>query len=123
MPGRIVESVGGDTVTKLPESDIKHHLEAGDANEYTSTGDNGLLKHLRSTWTVADAGHQRTDVKLEIEYAFANPFYAALSGGVAPKVAEAMIRAFEKRVREVLAENPDMVGASLGDLDGSRLRR
>ncbi|KAF2832056.1 hypothetical protein CC86DRAFT_85430 [Ophiobolus disseminans] len=123
VPGRIVESVGGDTVTKLPEHDIKHHLEHGATNQYQSTGDNGLLKHLRSTWTLEDLGKEKTGVSLAIEFAFANPFYAALSGGVAPKVAGAMIRAFEKRVGEVLRENPDMVGASLAELDGSRLKK
>lgn len=122
VPGRIVESVGGDTVTKLPEEQIQHHLQDG-GNKYQSTGDNGLLKHLRSTWTIEDLGRDKTGVSLEIEFAFANPFYAALSGGAAPKVAEAMIRAFEQRVVALLKEDPDLVGASLGDLDGSRLKR
>jgi coenzyme Q-binding protein COQ10 len=88
-----------------------------------SAGDNGLLSHLRSTWTVEEVGAQRTEVRLAIEFAFANPFYAALSGGVAPKVAEAMIRAFEQRVVGVLKENPEMVRASLAEMDGSKLKK
>jgi coenzyme Q-binding protein COQ10 len=46
-----------------------------------------------------------------------------LSGGVAPKVADAMIRAFQRRVEEVLKENPGMLRAGLADLDGSRVKR
>jgi coenzyme Q-binding protein COQ10 len=38
-------------------------------------------------------------------------------------VAEFMIKAFEKRVQELLRNNPDMVRASLAELDGSRLKR
>jgi coenzyme Q-binding protein COQ10 len=49
--------------------------------------------------------------------------YAALSGGVAPKVAEFMIKAFERRVQDLLKSNPDMVKASLAELDGSGLKR
>jgi coenzyme Q-binding protein COQ10 len=125
VPGRIVESVGGDTETNLSRDDIAHHFEGGDsgAGHSRSGGGNGLLSHLRSTWTIEEVGTDRTDVGLALEFAFANPFYAALSGGVAPKVAEAMIKAFEQRVIGVLRENPDMVRASLADMDGSRLKK
>jgi coenzyme Q-binding protein COQ10 len=34
-----------------------------------------------------------------------------------------MVKAFEKRVQELLNNNPDMVKASLAELDGSRLKR
>jgi coenzyme Q-binding protein COQ10 len=123
VPGRYVESVGGDTETSLSRNEIAHHLEGSEAGGGRSGGDNGLLKHLRSKWTIEDLGKDKTGVTLALEFAFANPFYAALSGGVAPKVADVMIRAFEKRVGELLVENPDMVGASLEELDGSRLKK
>lgn len=45
---------------------------------------------------------EKTQVHLDIEFAFANPLYAALSKAAAPKVAEKMIEAFEKRVRVVM---------------------
>lgn len=45
---------------------------------------------------------ERTEVSLAIEFAFANPLYAAVSAGAAPKVAERMIEAFEERVKAVL---------------------
>ena len=82
-----------------------------------------MLTHLRSTWTVESIQNDQTQVSLSVEFAFANPMYAALSGGVAPKVAEFMVKAFEKRVQELLNNNPDMVKASLAELDGSRLKR
>lgn len=44
----------------------------------------------------------QTEVRLKIEYAFANPLYAALSAAAAPKVADKMIQAFEERVRETM---------------------
>jgi coenzyme Q-binding protein COQ10 len=101
---------------------IAHHL--GDAGSGSrSGGDNGLLNHLRSKWTIEDLGRDKTGVTLALEFAFTNPFYAALSGGVAPKVADVMIKAFEQRVVALLQENPAMAKASLADLDGSMLKR
>jgi coenzyme Q-binding protein COQ10 len=122
VPGKYVESVGGDTETSLSREEIAHHLESGVGGSRAG-GDNGLLKHLRSIWTIEELGESKTGVSLALEFAFTNPFYAALSGGVAPKVADVMIRAFEQRVEKVLGENPDMIKAGLADLDGSRLKR
>ncbi|KAL5121814.1 Coenzyme Q-binding protein coq10, mitochondrial [Pleosporales sp. CAS-2024a] len=124
VPGKYVESVGGDTETSLAPDEIAHHLEAegGDATRAVAGGDGGLLRHLRSRWMVEDMGRDKTGVSLALEFAFANPFYAALSGGVADKVVDVMIRAFEQRVVKLLTENPDMVKAGLADLDGSRLK-
>lgn len=119
VPGRVVESVGGATQTSLAPHDIAHHL--ADARVQT-TGGSGLLTHLKSTWTLQELGARQTRIELALEFAFANPLYAALSGGAAPKVADAMVRAFEERVRVLLTENPAMVTARLEDLDGSRLR-
>jgi coenzyme Q-binding protein COQ10 len=122
VPGKYVESVGGDTETSLSREEIAHHLDSLGSG-VRSGGDNGLLKHLRSKWTIEELGESRTRVSLALEFAFTNPFYAALSGGVAPKVADVMIRAFEQRVEKVLRENPEMVKAGLADLDGSRLKK
>jgi len=122
IPGRYVESVGGNTETSLKTEDIAHHLDGHQAAERRE-GEKGLLTHLRSKWTVEAIQNDQTQVSLAVEFAFANPMYAALSGGVAPKVADFMIKAFEKRVQELLRNNPDMVRASLAELDGSRLKR
>jgi coenzyme Q-binding protein COQ10 len=122
VPGRYVESVGGDTNTSLSPEMIAHHLE-GEEQAGRQEGENGLLTHLRSKWTIEAMKDEQTQVSLAVEFAFANPVYAALSGGVAPKVAEFMIKAFEKRVQEVLERNPEMVKAGLGEMEGSRLKR
>jgi coenzyme Q-binding protein COQ10 len=121
-----VESVGGNTGTSLREDDIAHHLSSQEQDQDVSSrkeGSNGLLTHLRSTWTVEAIQNGQTQVSLAVEFAFANPMYAALSGGVAPKVAEFMVKAFEKRVREVLERNPEMVEAGLEDMEGSGMKR
>ena len=126
VPGKVVESVGGDTVTSLPKDQIQHHLdEATRAAEarIEHEGSNGLLTHLRSKWTVEELGAKETRIELALEFAFANPLYAAMSGGAAPKVAEAMVRAFEERVRGLLRENPEMMTARLEELDGSELKK
>lgn len=119
MPGKVVESVGGNTETSLSREEIAHHLEGSEP----SARDDALLTHLRSKWTIEELGKDRTEVTLALEFAFANPLLAALSGGAAPKVADRMIRAFEERVASLLAANPDMARASLADFDGSRLKR
>lgn len=121
VPGKVVESVGGDTETRLPQDQIRHHLD-GEGGEVGRRGSEGLLTHLRNTWTVEEVGARQTRIELSLEFRFANPMYAALSQGVAPKVAEAMVRAFEERVRTLLTEDPRMVDARLEELDGSRLK-
>jgi coenzyme Q-binding protein COQ10 len=123
VPGRYVESVGGDTNTSLSEEMISHHLEGEEKQAGRREGENGLLTHLRSKWTIEAMKDEQTQVSLAVEFAFSNPMYAALSGGVAPKVAEFMIRAFEKRVQEVLEKNPEMVKKGLGEMEGSALKR
>ena len=123
IPGRYVESVGGNTETSLKNDDIAHHLDGEKQGTERKEGENGLLTHLRSKWTVEAIQNDQTQVSLAVEFAFANPMYAALSGGVAPKVAEFMIKAFERRVQDLLKSNPDMVKASLAELDGSGLKR
>ncbi|KAH8731309.1 dehydrase and lipid transport-domain-containing protein [Phaeosphaeriaceae sp. PMI808] len=125
VPGKYVESVGGNTEPSLLTDEISHHLNgpgAGSASGTRRMVNNDLLKHLRSKWTIEELAKDSTSVTLALEYAFANPFYAALSGGVAPKVAEAMIKAFEERVVTLLKENPGMAKATLSELDGSKLK-
>ena len=69
------------------------------------------MAHLLTRWSLrprttasAAKGQELTEVNLTIEFSFANPLYAAMSSAVAPKVADKMIEAFEKRVREVAEE-------------------
>ncbi|KAF1929600.1 uncharacterized protein M421DRAFT_124717 [Didymella exigua CBS 183.55] len=122
VPGRVVESVAGDTQTALSRDAIRHHLE-GEGGHVDKEGSRGLLTHLRNTWTVEELGQRRTRIELALEFRFSSPMYAALSAGVAPKVADAMVKAFEERVGRLLSEDPRMVDARLEQLDGSRMRR
>jgi coenzyme Q-binding protein COQ10 len=105
VPGRIVEAVGGESRTQLDRADIAHHdLQWADttaAGRPAEEGD-GILTHLATRWTVNELGPRQTNVALDIEFQFANPVYAAMSGAVAGKVADVMIEAFEKRVRTEL---------------------
>ncbi|KAF2683480.1 hypothetical protein K458DRAFT_305496 [Lentithecium fluviatile CBS 122367] len=121
VPGRIVESIGGSTETDLQRQEIAHHLEDGDKGAKGAA--NGLMTHLRSRWTIAALGKDKTEVTLALEFAFANPLYTALSAGAAPKVAEIMIKAFEERVGSLMAKNPEIARASLNELDGSTIKR
>lgn len=116
--------MGGEAETSLEAEEIAHHFDEGETQgQRRSPGENGLLTYLRSKWEVEAVREAQTRVSLVVEFSFANPMYAALSGGVAPKVAEYMVKAFERRVQEVLERNPDMAKASLADLDGSAMKR
>ncbi|EUC38601.1 hypothetical protein COCCADRAFT_21932 [Bipolaris zeicola 26-R-13] len=125
VPGRWVESVGGEAETELRGVDVAHHFEGEGQGMQgrREKGENGLLTYLRSKWEVEEVREAQTRVSLVVEFSFANPVYAALSGGVAPKVAEYMVKAFETRVQEVLERNPEMVTASLADMEGSAMKR
>lgn len=70
---------------------------------------NPLFEKLLARWEISDPTttiepEGKSDVHLRIEFQFTNPIYSALSGAVAPKVAEVMIQAFENRANEVLGE-------------------
>lgn len=51
------------------------------------------------------AQNQKTVIKLEIEYVFANALYEAMGAAFAPKVAGLVIEAFEKRARSLLGKS------------------
>ncbi|RPB01046.1 hypothetical protein L873DRAFT_1735663, partial [Choiromyces venosus 120613-1] len=75
-----------------------------EAGTVEANGDrNELFERLVTRWAVKRGeGEEGTLVELFLEFGFRNPLYAAVSSAVAPKVAEIMIQAFEKRAGEVL---------------------
>lgn len=96
--------------------------------------DTSLFKYLYTRWTIrpfpykppakdqrnplhgeakADAV-EKSDVNLKLEFCFANPIYAAMSRAVAPKVAQLMVEAFEKRVVELLGKEREGEGQPVG---------
>lgn len=111
----MVEAVSGTTETTLARDTIKHHSARSESGDPTRNAK--VLSHLLTRWTLrpfpfkpapqgeksagedAPPSRELTEVNLAIEYQFANPVYAAMSAAVAPKVAEYMMEAFEKRVK------------------------
>ncbi|TKA55471.1 hypothetical protein B0A55_12349 [Friedmanniomyces simplex] len=134
VPETIVEAVSGQTETQLSPEEVAHHSARLANGEEDASRRDTVLTHLMTRWTLrpypykpppASAVHpetthnnhnetselpsqEKTDVTLAVEFQFANPVYAALSSAAAPRVAEKMIDAFEKRVRSVI-EGPGHV--------------
>lgn len=142
VPDTVVEAVSGASETTLSADQIAHHSPRPAQSE-DKTRNAAVLSHLLTRWTLrpfpykpppASATHpatthknheetseipgqEKTEVHLHLEYAFANPMYGALSQAAAPKVAEKMIEAFEKRVKAVI-EGPASVGNTKSKLEG-----
>lgn len=130
VPDTIVETVAGSTETSLRPEQIKHHNPRLPAGQ-DPVRQGSVMKRLSTTWqlkpfpykpppasatspdtshkntqeTSSEPGHERTEVSLSIDYEFANPVYAALSAATSGVVADKMIGAFEKRVRDVVAKD------------------
>lgn len=128
-----MEAVSGKTLSTLSGEDIAHHNARPPADQ-DPTQDTRVMAHLLTRWMLKpypykspphDALHassthknlegtnplpaqEKTEVNLAIEFQFSNPLYAAISGAAAPKVADKMIEAFEKRVKAVV-EGPGHV--------------
>ena len=115
VPGSIVEALGGEAVTSIPQSQVAHHKD----KHSTRAEANSLFQSISARWTVkpfhykSPSGHpqtektehparEQTEVHLNLDFRFSNPIYAALSKAVAPKVAGIMIEAFEVRARKLL---------------------
>ncbi|KAJ9626436.1 Coenzyme Q-binding protein coq10, mitochondrial [Taxawa tesnikishii (nom. ined.)] len=137
-PGKVIEAVSGNSETTLSPDRIKHHSARPESNDPTRNA--SVLTHLLTRWTLRPfpfkpgplpsqgepqqntspiPPKEQTEVSLALEFQFANPIYATMSAAAAPKVAEKMVEAFEKRVRSVL-DGPSMGGTSrqAGALEG-----
>lgn len=102
LPERVVEAVAGrDAETSLSEAEVPHHSPRKDGDAART---NGVLSHLRTRWEIRPKGEGSTEARLSIEYAFANPLYAVMSRAAAPRIAERMIEAFERRIGEVVGK-------------------
>ena len=103
IPENVVEAVSGNTETTLNRNDISHH-NARSIDDQDPSRKNDMVEHLLTRWTLRPVKAEETEVDLAIEVQLANPVYAALSQGVVPKVADKMIEAFEKRLKDVTAK-------------------
>ncbi|KAK3670068.1 Coenzyme Q-binding protein coq10, mitochondrial [Recurvomyces mirabilis] len=128
IPEQVVEAVSGEAETTLDPKDIAHHSPRSQSTSSDASRANSKISSILTRWTLKpypykppplsalhpDTAHnnhnetseipsqERTEVNLTIDYQFANPMYAALSAAAAPKIADKMIDAFEKRVRSVI---------------------
>ncbi|RPA83325.1 hypothetical protein BJ508DRAFT_413524 [Ascobolus immersus RN42] len=85
--------------------DDKVGVVRADSGEAVSGREGEVFERLVTRWEVKDLeGSQGKDseVKLDIEFTFKNPFYAMVTKSVTPKVAGAMMEAFEKRAGELV---------------------
>lgn len=108
VPNTIVEALGGDALPAASRPRSLGRLSRSESPAIT----NNIFKRLSTRWTVKPLSGQSatsrilTEVNLAIEFQFANPIYGSLSKAVAPKLAEVMIEAFEKRAK-LLLDNPN----------------
>lgn len=135
QPELIVEAVSGRSETSLKKDLISHHNERPSSDD--PTRNEAVLTHLLTRWTLRpfpfkpgpiksgeqpqqhtsdEPAREQVEVMLAIEYQFANPMYAAMSSAVAPKVADYMMEAFEKRVKSLI-DGPS-AGGKIGALEG-----
>lgn len=114
IPNIVVEALGGDAQTTLPRTDLDHY-----SSTIESPTTANVFKSLSTKWTFKPFHYKppaglpqfdsavypardQTEVNLSIAFQFSNPVYAGLSKAVAPKVADVMIEAFERRARHLL---------------------
>lgn len=121
VPDSIVEALGGDAVTTIPKQQLQHRSSSINS----PAPSNNIFKRLSTRWTVKPFHRETpsgnaptvrpvqhglphlTDVRLTVEFQFSNPVYGALSKAVAPKLAQVMIEAFEKRAKMLLGSSED----------------
>lgn len=128
VPERSVEAVAGPRWRMMEVGkgggELAHYEGfAREEEEEEEKGDydtGGVFSSLMTSWALRQLPHtapfpstsgregvlaqedKRTEVDLAIKVEFANPAYAALSQAAAPKMADIMIEAFEKRARSLL---------------------
>lgn len=126
----------------MSDSELPHYADIDGAattnnnnkDETTAAEDTSLFKYLYTRWTIRpfpykppakDEGNplygqakakpiEKSDVSLKLEFCFANPIYAAMSKAVAPKVAQLMVEAFERRAGELLGKEMEGEGQPKG---------
>ncbi|MCJ1387859.1 hypothetical protein MMC18_000702 [Xylographa bjoerkii] len=132
LPDTAVEAVCGAARTTLQASELPHYRDADPADADHESTTNPIFTSLLTRWSLRSYPYKpppksgkpqqenapreskpRTEVDLHIEVQFASAVYAALSQAAAPKVAEMMVDAFERRAREVLGEGD--VGRRMGE--------
>jgi coenzyme Q-binding protein COQ10 len=75
---------------------------SGEKGGSSAGGDEGLFEFLRTKWALSPRGAKETDVELVIEVKFKSAIYTAMMQAASPGVAGLVVKAFEKRVEEVV---------------------
>ena len=111
VPGHIVEAIAGEARTGLTFQQLQIYegiegmgVGAGGGRVHGNEGGD-TFKSLKTKWELRRATTGAvvgSEVDLSIDFEFRNPLYAALSGAAVPKVAAAVVEAFEKRANIVL---------------------
>lgn len=122
----VVEAISGSDApppTFGADEDISHY-DIGADTDGSTEATSGPLAYLKTRWSIGEFPHKpapatadevhaanlepegkargTTNVHLAVEFKFKNPMYELISKAATPKIAEAMIEAFEKRVQEKL---------------------
>lgn len=144
VPYTILEAVAGEAEPTIPADKLPHYFSSNKSHQpQPAHGD--LFTSLLTRWTFREfpfkpnppdgppqegnanklGASPRTEISLHIEVKFASAVYAAVSQAAAPKVAEIMVEAFERRARQVLGsgrggstrseEDADARGPRIGD--------
>ena len=124
VPYTTLEAVSGDAESSLPKHQLPHYVTKGQQPERPPVH-GSIFTSLLARWSLhefpfkplppddkpaqegnanANPSSPRTEVSLLIEVQFASAVYSVLSQAAAPKVAGMIIKAFEKRAKEVLGE-------------------
>jgi coenzyme Q-binding protein COQ10 len=112
IPEQTVEALAGEAKTNLPSDQLRDLYEGinygGASNDEAQYREGHLFRSLRSTWSLQDEGgskaHPTTRVNLKIDFDFQNPIYAAMAGAAVPKVAQAVIDAFQARAETIIGQ-------------------
>lgn len=74
-----------------------------DKTENIPGADEGIFEYLDTRWQLIPLeGGKETKVQLDIRFKFRNQFHATMMSAVEGQMAQVMIEAFEKRIREVV---------------------
>ncbi|GAD93480.1 sreptomyces cyclase/dehydrase family protein [Paecilomyces variotii No. 5] len=74
-----------------------------DKKENIPGADEGIFEYLDTRWQLMPLeGGEKTKVQLDIRFKFRNQFHATMMSAVEGQMAQVMIEAFEKRIREVV---------------------
>ena len=138
----MLEAVAGEAEPTILRSKLPHYYgDSGHSEDpEKSAGNASIFTSLLTRWTFREfpfkpappdgktpqegnASHPstpRTEVNLAIEVRFASAVYSALSQAAAPKVADMMIKAFEKRAAEVLGDRQASQYQSRAEIEGEK---